>query len=284
MAVKSALSPAKLIASERDHRTRPRSRAGRFPDCSLPSSQLQPAPGKDDHPWAKRLGPLGPLAIFSSQGQVLPECPAQLKFLFSFVAFFGLYWALWGPKFGIGFAVLILIHEMGHYIDIKRRGLPADMPYFARLWGLRALASAGRVSRNSGRGRPRWAAGRIPSSASMRRRVVADWQARFGRRWPGPAPSSNLLNLIRLPSSTEGTLRKPEQGRTHRLAGGLSSAVAAAGRECLSSWPSAQATKPSSPGLPRLSQPQDDGLFHRGVGGARPAVECCCPLMASSGA
>ena len=24
---------------------------------------------------------------------------------------------------GIGFAVLILIHEMGHYVDIKRRGL-----------------------------------------------------------------------------------------------------------------------------------------------------------------
>ncbi len=33
-------------------------------------------------------------------------------------------------KFGIGFAVLILIHEMGHFIDIKRRGLPADMPVF----------------------------------------------------------------------------------------------------------------------------------------------------------
>jgi hypothetical protein len=26
-------------------------------------------------------------------------------------------------RFGIGFAVLILIHEMGHYVDIKRRGL-----------------------------------------------------------------------------------------------------------------------------------------------------------------
>ena len=33
-------------------------------------------------------------------------------------------------KFGIGFAALILIHEMGHFIDIKRRGLPAEMPVF----------------------------------------------------------------------------------------------------------------------------------------------------------
>jgi Zn-dependent protease len=40
------------------------------------------------------------------------------------------YWALYGPRFGIGFVALIFIHEMGHYIDIKRRGLPADMPVF----------------------------------------------------------------------------------------------------------------------------------------------------------
>ncbi|HEX3155028.1 MAG TPA: site-2 protease family protein [Candidatus Angelobacter sp.] len=70
--------------------------------------------------WAKKLGPLGPILL------------AILKFksLFSFVAFFGFYWTLWGAKFGIGFAVLILIHEMGHFIDVKRRGLPADMPMF----------------------------------------------------------------------------------------------------------------------------------------------------------
>src|SRR5271167_4023551 len=33
-------------------------------------------------------------------------------------------------KFGLGFAVCILIHEMGHFFDIKRRGLPAEMPVF----------------------------------------------------------------------------------------------------------------------------------------------------------
>ena len=70
--------------------------------------------------WAKRLGPLGTILL------------ALLKFksLFSFVAFFGFYWTIWGAKFGVGFALLILIHEMGHFIDIKRRGLPADMPMF----------------------------------------------------------------------------------------------------------------------------------------------------------
>ena len=70
--------------------------------------------------WVKRLGPLGPIAL----------ALFKLKSLLSFVAFFGLYWTYWGPKFGLGFAVLILVHELGHFIDIKRRGLPADMPMF----------------------------------------------------------------------------------------------------------------------------------------------------------
>ena len=53
-----------------------------------------------------------------------------LTSILSFAAFVGIYCAASGVKFGIGFAVLILIHEMGHFIDIKRRGLPADMPVF----------------------------------------------------------------------------------------------------------------------------------------------------------
>jgi Zn-dependent protease len=70
--------------------------------------------------WAKKLGPVGPLLLGLW----------KLKFMWSFVAFLGLYWQLWGAAFGIGFAVLILVHEMGHFMDIKRRGLPADMPMF----------------------------------------------------------------------------------------------------------------------------------------------------------
>jgi Zn-dependent protease len=75
--------------------------------------------------WAGRLGPLGPIAL----------ALWKFKSLLSFVAFFAVYWELWGPKFGLGFAVLILIHEMGHFIDIKRRGLPADMPMFVPGFG-----------------------------------------------------------------------------------------------------------------------------------------------------
>jgi Zn-dependent protease len=80
--------------------------------------------------WAKRLAPLGPLAVLLGKFKIVAGALLKLKFLLSFASFIGVYWAIWGPKFGVGFALLVLIHEMGHYIDIKRRGLPADMPMF----------------------------------------------------------------------------------------------------------------------------------------------------------
>ena len=56
--------------------------------------------------------------------------PLTMGFVLSLAAFAAFYWVQFGAGFGIGFAVLIFVHEMGHFIDIKRRGLPADMPIF----------------------------------------------------------------------------------------------------------------------------------------------------------
>ncbi len=80
--------------------------------------------------WVKRLGPLGPVAVLAAKAKTALLALSKLKFLLSLGAFVTLYWAAWGPKFGVGFAALILIHEMGHFIDVKRRGLPAEMPVF----------------------------------------------------------------------------------------------------------------------------------------------------------
>src|SRR5690348_9793108 len=79
--------------------------------------------------WVRRLGPLAPLAILLITGKWLLAL-FKLKFLLSLGAFVAFYWALFGAKFGIGFAILILVHEMGHFIEIRRRGLPAEMPVF----------------------------------------------------------------------------------------------------------------------------------------------------------
>jgi Zn-dependent protease len=79
---------------------------------------------------ARKLGPLAPIAVLLAKSKGLLLAIFKLKFLLSFVSFIAVYWALWGMKFGIGFAILILIHEMGHFVDVKRRGLPAEMPVF----------------------------------------------------------------------------------------------------------------------------------------------------------
>jgi len=89
----------------------------------------QPAPPSENR-WARKLGPAGAMAIVLAKSKAVLAVVFKLKFLLSFAAFLSLYWGLYGAAFGIGFAVLILIHEMGHFIDIKRRGLPADMPVF----------------------------------------------------------------------------------------------------------------------------------------------------------
>jgi len=91
------------------------------------SENADPAP---DHAWAKKFAPLAPIAVLLAKSKTLIAILFKANFLLSLVAFMGFYWAMFGARFGIGFGILILIHEMGHFIDIKRRGLPADMPVF----------------------------------------------------------------------------------------------------------------------------------------------------------
>ena len=80
--------------------------------------------------WTKRLGPLAPLVFFLAKAKSFLFLLFKLKFLFSLVAFFGIYWVLFGWKFGLGFTLSILVHEMGHYVAARRRGLKADLPVF----------------------------------------------------------------------------------------------------------------------------------------------------------
>jgi Zn-dependent protease len=87
------------------------------------------ASSNDRQAWARKFGPFAPLIILLANGKFLLAL-FKLKFLLSLGTFVAFYWVLYGARFGIGFAVLILVHEMGHFIEIKRRGLPAEMPVF----------------------------------------------------------------------------------------------------------------------------------------------------------
>ncbi len=139
------------------------------------------APPQEKSAWVRKLGPLAPIAILLAKSKTLLLAIFKLKFLFSLFAFMGVYWALFGPAFGVGFVVLILAHEMGHYIDIRRRGLPADMPVF--LPGLGAYV--------------RWEA--LGVTRQTRAFCAALWYRAGNGRWAALARSTaglNILNLI----------------------------------------------------------------------------------------
>lgn len=97
-------------------------------------AQLAAAADKEAR-WKKRLGPFAPVALFLLKIKSWVFVLFKLKFLLSYLAFFGFYWAVWGWRFAAGFMGCIFIHEMGHYIAVRRRGLKAELPLFIPMMG-----------------------------------------------------------------------------------------------------------------------------------------------------
>ncbi len=89
-----------------------------------------------DEPPARSAGGrlarlIGPLAL---AGAVLLKIAGSLKFLGIFVAVGG-YALIWGWRFGIGFVAMILVHELGHYVEARRQGLNPQLPVFIPFLG-----------------------------------------------------------------------------------------------------------------------------------------------------
>ncbi len=68
-----------------------------------------------------------PLAVVI--GLVVKFGFAFAKFASIFVAVGG-YALIWGWRFGIGFVLLIFVHELGHFVEARRRGFNAAWPVF----------------------------------------------------------------------------------------------------------------------------------------------------------
>ena len=91
--------------------------------------------------WVKRLGPLGvAIALLFKFKTFVLLALTKAKFLllglgkaqtvFSMFVTMGLYWSLYGWKFGIGFVLGIYVHEMGHVWMLRHYGLRASAPMF----------------------------------------------------------------------------------------------------------------------------------------------------------
>jgi Zn-dependent protease len=115
------------------HEQRPSETEGEY----LPPPDAPPPPRKGNPTgWRAVAGGVGGLTW------------AAIKFKAAFLAFFGLklfvllpkfaglfislalYAWIFGWKFGIVFVLLILVHELGHYMTFRNFGIKADLPFF----------------------------------------------------------------------------------------------------------------------------------------------------------
>src|ERR1700730_12689089 len=98
--------------------------------------------------WVSRVKKaLGPVAVI---GIMIAKFFAKLKFIiFPLLKFFpillksggtmllmiGVYTAIWGWKFAVGFVLLLFVHECGHLIVPRKFGLKVGAPVFIPFMG-----------------------------------------------------------------------------------------------------------------------------------------------------
>lgn len=101
-------------------------------------ARTAPEPERQYSPVKPQLGPIdllkrlvAPLAVALG---ILVKFGGSLKFLGIFVAVGG-YALIWGWAFAVGFVLLILVHEVGHFVEAKRQGLNPSLPVFIPFLG-----------------------------------------------------------------------------------------------------------------------------------------------------
>ena len=118
-----------------------------------------PAPSPSPPQWEEQRTPLfkrllGPLVLV---GALLIKFGAKLKFLLvaakgakflttsiSMLVSVAAYAFIWGWKFAVGFVALLFVHELGHYIQLRREGVkPSGMVFIPFLGAVVAARSLG---------------------------------------------------------------------------------------------------------------------------------------------
>lgn len=137
---------------------------------------------------------LAPIASVGAESNWLKNL-RPLWTLIPFILVYSQIYKEFGIWFGVGFALLILVHEMGHFIDIKRRGLPADMPVFLPGLGAYVRWRALGVSLET-----RAAVSLAGPAAGLIGSLVcwAIWLKTGDGLWAGLARASAWLNILNL--------------------------------------------------------------------------------------
>jgi Zn-dependent protease len=124
----------------------------------LPEGPIHPGSGRARIDWRRIFAPivavLVVLAKFGAKAKALVLLLPKIKLFTtagSMVVSVGAYSLIWGWRFAVGFVLLLLVHELGHVIQLRREGVKASAPMFipflgaviaARSFGGNALAEA----------------------------------------------------------------------------------------------------------------------------------------------
>jgi Zn-dependent protease len=107
---------------------------------------VEPGPMRQEEPQRGLLKKLA--APFVALGALLLKFKALLLVglklpLFttagSMIVSIGAYAMIWGWRFGLGFVLLMLVHESGHALEARRQGLPVSAPVFIPFMGAAIL-------------------------------------------------------------------------------------------------------------------------------------------------
>jgi Zn-dependent protease len=102
---------------------------------------IHPGSGRGD--WLKRLwGPIAAVGLlllkFGAKLKVLLFALPKLKVFTtsaSMLVSIAAYALIWGWTFAVGFVLLLLLHELGHVIQLRREGVEASAPMFIPFLG-----------------------------------------------------------------------------------------------------------------------------------------------------
>ncbi len=105
------------------------------------------------------------------------------------------YGALWGFSFAAGFVILLLVHEMGHVIALRREGIKASAPMFIPFLG--AVISARSLGDNAAAEARVGLAGPVLGSIGAAACILI-WHATGNDLWRALAFTGFFLNLFNL--------------------------------------------------------------------------------------
>lgn len=148
--------------------------------------------------WRRLLGPLIVLgALLAKFKGVLLLLP-KIKLLTtsgSMLVSIAAYSLIWGWKFAVGFVLLLLVHEMGHVIQLRREGIEASAPMFIPFLG--AVVAAKSLGDDAAAEARVGLAGPVLGSIGAAL-LIPVWLATDNDLWQALAFTGLFLNLFNL--------------------------------------------------------------------------------------